>query len=78
MRNSAIWPLGQRRRRIELETEVSECGTFQMISVIGRLTIDTTPELLTELRRVVREAHLLLDGHRLTLGRGPGAAAGPT
>lgn len=56
MKNSAIWPLTQRRRKIELETEVSECETFQMVSVRGRLTIDTTPELLAELRRVVRDA----------------------
>ncbi len=54
MKNHALWPLSQRRRKIELETEVSECRTFQMISVRGRLTIDTTPELLTELRRVLR------------------------
>ncbi len=55
MKANALWPLTQRRRKIELETEVSECGTFHMISVRGRLTIDTTPELLAEFRRVMRD-----------------------
>ena len=55
MSNISLWP-STKRRKIELETEVSECGTFQMVSVRGRLTIDTTPDLLTELRRVVRRA----------------------
>ncbi len=55
MKTHSLWP-SRRRRKIELETEVSECGTFQMISVRGRLTIDTTPELLAELRQVVRHA----------------------
>ncbi len=55
MNTHSIWP-SRRRRKIELETEVSECGTFQMISVRGRLTIDTTPELLAEFRQVVRNA----------------------
>ncbi len=55
MNTLSLWP-SRRRRKIELETEVSECGTFQMISVRGRLTIDTTPELLAELKQVVRHA----------------------
>ena len=55
MNTLSLWP-SRRRRKIELETEVSECGTFQMISVRGRLTIDTTPELLAELKQAVREA----------------------
>ena len=56
MRNHTLWPSPRSRRKIELETDVSECGTFQMISVSGRLTIDTTPELLAELRQVARRA----------------------
>ncbi len=55
MKAHALWPLTHRRRKIELETDVSECGTFHMISVRGRLTIDTTPELLAEFRRVMRD-----------------------
>ena len=46
----------RRRRKIELHTEVSECGTFHMVSVRGRLTIDTSPELLVELRKVAKRA----------------------
>ncbi len=55
MNTPSLWP-SRNRRKIQLETEVSECGTFQMVSVRGRLTIDTTPELLSELRRVMRGA----------------------
>lgn len=55
MNTHSLWP-SRHRRKIELETEVSECGTFQMISVSGRLTIDTTPVLLAELRKMVRRA----------------------
>ena len=55
MNTLSLWP-SRRRRKIELETEVSECGTFQMISVRGRLTIDTTPELLAVLKQLVRHA----------------------
>ncbi len=49
-----LWPSS--RRNIELETEVSECRSFHVISVRGRLTIDTTPVLLAELRKVLRRA----------------------
>jgi anti-anti-sigma factor len=55
MRNSMLWP-SSHSRKIELETEVSECRTFHVISVRGRLTIDTTPVLLAELRKVMRRA----------------------
>ncbi len=54
MMNHTLWPSLRGRRKIRLETEVSECGTFQMVSVRGRLTIDTAPELLAELRQYVR------------------------
>ncbi len=50
-----LWP-SSRSRNIELETDVSECRSFHVISVRGRLTIDTTPVLLDELRKVLRRA----------------------
>ncbi len=56
MNTHSLWPSLRGRRKIELETEVSECGTFHMVSVRGRLTIDTSPELLEEFRRTVRHA----------------------
>ncbi len=56
MKSHSLWPAPRSRRKIELETDVSECGTFQMVSVRGRLTIDTAPALLVELRRQVRRA----------------------
>ena len=55
MKNSTPWP-SSRKRSIELETEVSECQTFHVIAVRGRLTLDTTPVLLAELRKVLRRA----------------------
>ncbi len=59
MKNHTLWPPLRSRRKIELETEVSECGTFHMVSVRGRLTIDTAPELLEEFRRTLRRAKRL-------------------
>ncbi len=56
MNTHSLWPSLGKRRKIELETDVSECGTFHMVSVRGRLTIDTSPELLEELRRTARRA----------------------
>ncbi len=56
MNTHSLWPSLGKRRKIELETEVSECGTFHMISVRGRLTIETSPELLEEFRRTLRRA----------------------
>ncbi len=56
MKNNTLWPSLRSRRKIELETEVSECGSFHMISVRGRLTIETTAVLLEEFRRTLRRA----------------------
>ncbi len=44
------------RRRSGLETEISDCGRHHLISVRGRLTLETSPELLKELRKVVKRA----------------------
>ena len=56
MKTHSLWPSLGKRRKIELETEVSECGTFHLVSVRGRLTIETSPELLEEFRRTLRRA----------------------
>ncbi len=56
MNTHSLWPSLGKRRKIELETEVSECGTFHMIAVRGRLTIETAPDLLEEFRRTMRRA----------------------
>ncbi|MCP3961857.1 MAG: STAS domain-containing protein [bacterium] len=52
----SLWSSTRTRRKIELQTDVSECGTFHLMSVHGRLTIDTSPDFVDEIRRVVRKA----------------------
>lgn len=59
MNTSSIWPLRRSRPKMELATDVSECGTFHLISVRGRLSIDTAPELLDELKRTLRRAEVV-------------------
>ena len=59
MRTSSLWPSSRARRKIELRTELSECGTFHILSVRGRLNIDTAPDFLDELRQVTRRASKL-------------------
>ncbi len=59
MNTHSIWPLRSGHKKIELRTDVSECGTFHVIAVRGRLTIDTAPELLQELRRTLRRTKRL-------------------
>ena len=56
MNTQKLWPLRRTRPKIELQTNVSECGTFHMIAVGGRLSIDTAPALLQELKRTLRHA----------------------
>ncbi len=56
MNTHSIWPLRRARPKIELSTDVSECGTFHLIAVRGRLSIDTAPTLLDELKRTMRHA----------------------
>ncbi len=59
MNTHSIWPLRRTRPKIELSTDVSECGTFHLISVRGRLSIDTAPKLLDELKRTLKRTELI-------------------
>ena len=59
MSTHSFWPSARSRRKIELKTDISECGTFHIMSVHGRLTIDTSPDFLDEIRRAVRKASKL-------------------
>ncbi len=56
MNTHSIWPRRRTRPHIELHTDVSECGTFHLIDVRGRLSIDTAPTLLDELKRTLKHA----------------------
>ena len=62
MRQNSLWPATRRRPEDRLETQISECGSFHVVTVRGRLTLDTSPALLDELRRVLRHPG---DAHQL-------------
>ncbi len=57
MRQHSLWPTSRPRRQDRLDTRISECGSFHVVSVSGRLTLDTSPALLDEFRQVLRHAH---------------------
>ena len=56
MNTHSIWPRRRSRPHLELKTDVSECGTFHLIEVRGRLSIDTASDLLDEIKRTMRHA----------------------
>ncbi len=56
MTEFSLWPSRHSRRQDRLDTEISECGTFTMVTVRGRLTLDTSPALLDAFRHVLRQA----------------------
>ncbi len=49
----------RRRPHDRLDTEISKCGTFTLVTVRGRLTIDTSPALLDAFRSALRKAPML-------------------
>ena len=56
MRQPSLWSAARRRPKHRLDTQISECGNFHVVSVDGHLTLDTSPALLEEFRKVLRHA----------------------
>ncbi|MEM7356956.1 MAG: STAS domain-containing protein [Acidobacteriota bacterium] len=56
MREISLWSGGRKRERPPLETRISACGSYRMVSVRGRLVLDNAPELLAELRQALNRA----------------------
>lgn len=59
MSETSHWPWWRSRRRKALEVEVEDRGGDRVVAVRGRLTIDTSPDLLAALRKAVKRAPVL-------------------
>ncbi len=56
MSDTSHWPWWRSRRQKALEVEVEDRAGARVVAVRGRLTIDTSPELLEELKKAVKRA----------------------